>query len=271
MCDFNKLDKWCQPQFLLVNDSSCKAYCPSGNPDPKNQFCCDEIENAIKCENNQTKICERLKLEKIYSQSMQRDIPFFVVLPTKWDPAKNDTFPVVTVFHGNDNTFARFAFGNLNYSCYNDDFLLVFPDGDVNTYYVDSPIDPRIRYETFMITELRPFLIQNYRARNDRKWANVGLSSGGFASLALAIKHRDKYCVAHGFSPVIIVADVGPWNDNLQKYRFGNKESEKDHYLPFNLTWIAENTTLQNNQLNIFITSYKDDRIRSWKRYQRIS
>lgn len=250
-CDILNLDKWCKPQFFLSKESTCNAYCPAGNPDSKNQFCCDESD-----------VCERVKLEKIYSLSMKKYIPFFLFLPKNWETAKNETFPVVLVYHGNSNNFARFALQNLKFARHNENFLLVFPDGDVNTYFVDSPIDPRIRFETFITTELRPFLIQNYRAKNDRKWANVGPSSGGFAALALAMKHRDKFCVACSFGPIVIIShNIHAWSDNLLIYRFGNLSTAIDNYIPFNWTWIAENTTLQNHQLNIFFTSFKDDKI----------
>ena len=126
---------------------------------------------------------------------------------------------------------------------------------------MDSPADPRIRYETFITAELRPFLIQNYRAQNNRKWENVGLSSGGFASIALAMKHRDMFCISHGFSPIIAVSDVTLVQDRFKEYRFGNQNKEKDNYIPYNLSWIAENTNLQNNQLYIFFTCYKKDKV----------
>jgi S-formylglutathione hydrolase FrmB len=190
---------------------------------------------------------------------MQRDVPMFILLPKKWDQDKNSTFPVVLSFHGNSNSFLTYF--DLTFGCYNEDFLLVFPDGDLNTYFCDIPNDPRVRMETFITTELRLFLILNYRARNDRKWANIGVSAGGFGSIAIAMKHRDKFCAAASFAAHFILYDMPLIRDDLMEMRFGNKETNEKNYKPFNMTLIAESTQLQNNQLNIFFTSYSNDPI----------
>ena len=238
ICDERNLSKWCKPDFFLSYNSTCsacKSYCPKGTPDPHKQFCCNE-KDAVCQKNKKVGICGRLRLEKVCSPIMQRDVPMFILLPHNWDQDKNDTFPVVLSFHGNKNTFATYF--DLTFGCHNEDFLVVFPDGDLNTYFCDSPIDPRIRMETFITTELRSFLILNYRARNDRKWANIGVSAGGFGSIAIALKHRDKFCAAACFAAPFIIYDVP---DNYMEMRFGNKETNEKNYKPFNITLIAEN------------------------------
>ena len=256
-CDQWNLAKWCKPNFLLNKDSTCKDYCASGNPDPKSQFCCNE--NETKCQNNQTMgSCDRLRLEKIYSPSMQKNIPFFVLLPQKWDQNKNDTFPVVMILHGNYNSYVRQSL-NLTFGCYNEDFLLVFPDGDLNTYFIDISNNPPIKFETFITVELRSFLIVNYRASNDRKWANIGISAGGFGSLAIALKHRDKFCAAASFGGTFFIYDVGPIWDVWMELRFGNKNTDFKNYIPFDIIKIANDTGLQNNELNIFFIYYNGD------------
>ena len=160
-------------------------------------------------------------------------------------------------FHPNYNSYSKsmvLCFGDLN-----DNFLVVFSDGDLNTYFADSPIDPSIKEETFIIEELRPFLIESYRADPGRKWATIGASAGGFGSLAISMKHRDKNCVATSFGAPFVLFDLPALHDKYMEYRFGNKSETKENYVPFNLTWIAENTNLKDKELNIYFAVYEKD------------
>ena len=262
MCDLKKLDKWCSSGFYLNHDSTCKGYCAKGTPDPGNQFCCNK-NNKI-CQNNKNiGVCERLRLEKVYSPSMQRDVPFFILLPQTWDQNKNDTFPVVMIFHSNGNSYVRFLLfvkEVMQFGCYNKDFLLVFPDGDRNSFFTNPPLDSRVRFETFFSSEIRHFLIQNYRAQNNRKWAMIGVSGGGFGAIEILLKHSDKFCAAASYSAPFVLYNMTQYRDPYIESRFGNKTTEFKNYIPFNITWIAENMGLQNNTtLNIFFIYYNTD------------
>lgn len=194
---------------------------------------------------------------------MQRNVPIFVLLPQKWNEtfqSKDVSYPVIMNFHANYNSYAKKGLF-LSLGCVNDDVLVVFPDGDLNTYYMDSPIDPRIRLETFIVEEMRPVLIQKYKANPGRKWATMGISSGGFGSMAISMKHRDKFCAATSFGGPFIVYDMEEVDDKYTTYRFGDKSTVRDNYIPFNLTWIAEDTKLQDKQLNMYFVYYSEDQV----------
>lgn len=256
ICDEEGRAKWCKPNFYL-DIETCRSYCSKGTPDPTGRFCCHNLNFSELCLQNNNSNCLRLRQEKIFSKSMQKYMPLFILLPKNWDSDKNASFPVVMSFHPNYNTYSEsmiLCFGDLN-----DNFLIVFPDGDLNTYFSDSPIDPRIREETFIIQELRPYLIENYRADSGRKWATMGISAGGYGSLAISMKHRDKNCVATSFGGPLVLYDVPSLHDKYMESRFGSKREMKENYIPFNLTWIAENTTLKDKELNIYFAVYEND------------
>ncbi len=78
--------------------------------------------------------------------------------------------------------------------------LIVCPDGQ-NSWYLDSPVKPTVRYETFMTAELLPFVDKRYRTQPDRQHrAITGLSMGGHGALFLAMRHRDLYGQAGSLS-----------------------------------------------------------------------
>ena len=74
--------------------------------------------------------------------------------------------------------------------------IIVCPDGQ-DSWYFDSPIDPKMQFETFVSKELVNYIDSHYRtlARADKR-AITGLSMGGHGALWLGWRHPDvfKHC-----------------------------------------------------------------------------
>ena len=71
--------------------------------------------------------------------------------------------------------------------------IIVCPDGQ-DSWYFDSPLDPKMQFETFVTQELRQEVERRYPARTDRGGrAITGLSMGGHGALWLAFRHPDLY------------------------------------------------------------------------------
>ena len=77
--------------------------------------------------------------------------------------------------------------------------------------------------------------------------------------MAISIKHRDKLCAATSIGGPFVLYEVPHQHDKYMEYRFGNKDTMKDNYIPFNITWIAENTTLADQEMNIYFMFYQND------------
>ena len=64
--------------------------------------------------------------------------------------------------------------------------------GAVNTWYFDSPINPASRWQTFLTTELIPYVDSHYRTVAKREGrAITGLSMGGHGAFYTAFRHPD--------------------------------------------------------------------------------
>jgi S-formylglutathione hydrolase FrmB len=86
---------------------------------------------------------------------------------------------------------------------YADDFqiLIVCPDGNIGSWYFDSPLDSNYRYETHITAELIPFIDNHYRTiANIKGRAITGLSMGGHGALFLSLKHPDIFGAAGSMS-----------------------------------------------------------------------
>jgi S-formylglutathione hydrolase FrmB len=74
--------------------------------------------------------------------------------------------------------------------------IIVCPDGQ-DSWYFDSPIDPKMQFETYVSKELIEYMDIHYRtiAKADKR-AITGMSMGGHGALWLAWRHPDvfKHC-----------------------------------------------------------------------------
>ena len=79
--------------------------------------------------------------------------------------------------------------------------IIVNPEGETFSFYLDSPVKADSQFETYLTSEVIPAIDQAYRTVRDRKGrVNTGLSMGGFGSLYLSARHPDLYCAAGSMS-----------------------------------------------------------------------
>lgn len=69
--------------------------------------------------------------------------------------------------------------------------IVVMPDGR-DSWYFDSPVDPKMQMESFFVRDLVPYIDSHYPTRAEaQQRAITGLSMGGHGSLWLAMHHPD--------------------------------------------------------------------------------
>lgn len=157
-----------------------------------------------------------------YSTVMKKNIKAVVIKPDGYSASQK--YPVLYLLHG--------------YGGHQDDwiktapviktladlhkFIIVCPDGNVSSWYFDSPVDPAWKYETYVSLELVKYIDSNYSTIKNRSGrAITGLSMGGHGALYLAFKHQDTFGAAGSMSGGV---DIRPfplnWNiaDRLGKY-----------------------------------------------------
>src|SRR5258708_28804488 len=141
----------------------------------------------------------------IHSPAMKKDIKCVVIRPTRpGHPAtdrgtSSDSFPVIYLLHGHSGSYAQWPATAPQLKQEADEFgiLFVCPDGGYGSWWFDSPVDPSIRYETFVTKELVPYIDSHYPTMADRQHrAITGLSMGGHGGLYLGIRHQDLFGAA---------------------------------------------------------------------------
>ena len=139
----------------------------------------------------------------LHSASLQRDMPYRVILPANIPPTQK--LPVVYLLHGggggyqdwsNYSDVARFAEQGL---------ILVMPEG-ASSYYVNAATRPLDRYEDYITKDLITDVESRFPVANGRpNRAIVGVSMGGFGAVVLALKHPDLFAFAAGISSALDV------------------------------------------------------------------
>ncbi|MCX6205036.1 MAG: alpha/beta hydrolase family protein [Bacteroidetes bacterium] len=189
----------------------------------------------------------------IYSNSLHKQVKFVIV-----QPKQNKTaLPTVYLLHGYSGNYAGWV--NLAPQLQDKADLLqiniVCPDG-ANSWYYDSPIDSTIRYESYIIKDLVPYIDQHYSTIADKsKRAITGLSMGGHGGLYLSIRHTDIFGAGGSTSGGV---DIRPFPNNWEiKKALG--EYEKNQSLWDSNTVMTLVEGLKNNQLKIIVDCGLDD------------
>ncbi len=147
----------------------------------------------------------------VHSATMNKDIRCVVIKP---GAASGAHWSSVYLLHGHGGSYAQWpsTAPQLAQEATTLGILFICPDGGYDSWYFDSPIDSAVRYETFMINELIPYIDTHYPTAADRGHrAITGLSMGGHGALYLAIRHKNLFGAAGATSGGV---DFRPFPDN---------------------------------------------------------
>ena len=171
----------------------------------------------------------RLGVVKVHSASMNKDIEAAIMLPTSYAGGVERKYPVIYFLDGHSGDGKR-----LFYDFYKDELMkqsdqfnvIMVAVGGVNTWYFDSPVNPEVKWQQFLIKELIPFVDASYRTIAKREGrAITGLSMGGHGSFYTAFRHPQFFIAAGSTSGGV---DFRPWPDNWDIAAMLGKKTEHE-------------------------------------------
>ena len=154
----------------------------------------------------------------IPSAAMHKTYRAAVVLPASYAKNKKASYPVLYLLHGAWGHFGDWLSKTpdkllLHRLADQYNLIIVNPEGETFSFYLDSPVSPESQFETYLTKEIIPAIDQAYRTVRDRKGRVIsGLSMGGHGALYLAARHPDLYCAAGSMSGAL---DLRTWNRKL--------------------------------------------------------
>ncbi|WP_205195747.1 alpha/beta hydrolase family protein [Chitinophaga sp. Cy-1792] len=139
---------------------------------------------------------------RIPSAAMHRSYKAVVITPKNYKTA-NERYPVVYLLHGWSGNYGNWINSVPALREIADDYnlMIVCPDGAYSSWYIDSPIDSTMKFETYVGKEIPAYIDAHYQTvPTPQGRAITGLSMGGHGALYLAIRHRDVFGAAGSMS-----------------------------------------------------------------------
>ena len=166
----------------------------------------------------------------IHSPSMNKDIKTCIILPDGY--TKNGkSYPVLYLLHGYSGKYSDWVKGFPVTKTLADQYnmIIVSPDGGFSSWYFDSPIDPSLKYETFVSKELVEKIDHDYKTITKSSGRAIsGLSMGGHGAFYLAFRHPDIFGAAGSMSGGV---DIRPFPKNWDiSKRLGTIDQYPDNW-----------------------------------------
>ena len=142
---------------------------------------------------------------RIASPEMGKDYKAVVVLPDGYAEDGPD-HPVLYLLHGGLGHFDDWILKVPDTSMIprladTYGFIIVMPEGEWFSYYLDSPVREDSQFETYLTETVIGTIDARYRTVAGREGRVVtGLSMGGYGSLYLSARHPDLFCAAGSMS-----------------------------------------------------------------------
>lgn len=150
---------------------------------------------------------------KIHSHSMDKDIPLSVIVPDDYSKKQTCRWPSVYILHGAFGNHSNHRDVDVKQAVDKYGFIAVCPDGGGTGWWIDSPVDPKMKYESHVVKEVLPYVDANFRTFADRKKrAIVGWSMGGHGACYIGFRSKEYFgAVGNIFGGVDLRPFAGKW------------------------------------------------------------
>lgn len=165
---------------------------------------------------------------EVYSSAMNTRVKNVIILPADYESQTD--IPVVYLLHGYSGNHKSWIQINPELPDLATQYgiIIVCPDGK-NSWYWDSPVNPKLKYETYVSEELTAYIDQNYKTRKNKSGrAITGLSMGGHGGLWLGIRHQNTFGACGSTSGGV---DIRPFPDNWEmKEALGSYQENSERW-----------------------------------------
>ncbi len=179
----------------------------------------------------------------VKSEKMGRDIKNVVIVPLQYhDPdLQEEQYAVLYLLHGYSGAYDNWIKKKpeLQDLATEHSVIIVCPDGQ-DSWYLDSPIDEKMQFETYITKELGSYIDSNYRTIDDPHFrAITGLSMGGHGAMSLGLKHPEIYWQCGSMSGGL---NIVPFPEKWKiKERLGKYEENSESWEKHSVVGIAKN------------------------------
>ena len=183
-----------------------------------------------------------VKTLDVPSAAMGATVKVSVVTPAAYGADGISRYPVVYLLHGAGNDHTTYLQPFLLDGVDKWRFIAVVPDGKLD-WWMDSPLLPKVRRETFVVNELVPWVDAEFRTLPQRqRRAVAGHSMGGQGAMRLGMRHPDVFGIVGNVMGGVdicaaasrkeLVRLLGPYAENEARWRSFSVLAEAERLRP---------------------------------------
>jgi S-formylglutathione hydrolase FrmB len=123
----------------------------------------------------------------------------------------DEKYPLLFMLHGHSGDYKQWSeIVDLRHYANKYNFIMVCPDGNYDSWYVDSPIDSAVKFESYFFNKLVLEIFKSYGI-DKRNIFITGLSMGGHGAINMFLNHPDFFKSAGSTSGIL---DLLPFPNN---------------------------------------------------------
>lgn len=170
---------------------------------------------------------QRLKFE---STALQISKTITIIVPKSYATSTNRHYPVVYFLNGYSGNDQQFPEGTpLAQLVDRYEIIAACPDGGSNNWYIDSPIHPENKYETFIWRDVVVYMDAHFRTRAASADRGItGMSMGGHGAMFIGLRHPDIFGAVASMSGGL---DIRPFPDSWDiTHWLGNQDQHPENW-----------------------------------------
>lgn len=174
----------------------------------------------------------------LYSPALDMQTTYIAALPSPM--VAGQKYPVLYLLHGATGSYKDWMEKTtVSESLKNREMIVITPDGGKYGWYIDSPLQAKSQYASFITKDLRADVEKRFPARTDRQGRGIaGLSMGGHGALSLAAKNPGLYGSASSLSGILDIS-AHPQNWKLGEI-LGAQPEALDQWKANSVYYLAE-------------------------------
>lgn len=204
---------------------------------------------------------------QVASTAMGKTYKAAVVLPNSYSKSKS-ALPVMYLLHGAYGHFGDWLKNTPNKKLVHNladqyNMIIVMPEGETFSFYLDSPVNKESQFETFITQEVIQKVDKTYKTISNKSGRVItGLSMGGHGALYLSARHPDLFCAAGSMSGAVDMSTMLNRDSSAQIVKlmqpvFGDKSGNTELYEQNSVLRMADK--LKTNKLPLIIDCGVDD------------
>jgi putative tributyrin esterase len=165
---------------------------------------------------------------QVPSPSLSGQRAVTVLLPTGYAQSGR-RYPVLYLLHGGGQDHTAFASRGWFGTQASRAMIIVTPNAG-ESWYVNSVVDPKARYEDFVVRDLVSYIDANYRTIATRQGRAVaGVSMGAWGAMLLGLKHHQLFGAVGALSAPYLISRQSPNMDmsSREQQTFGKPGSRE--------------------------------------------